>query len=80
MPHLQRRLQILLSEEQHKLLEEFSRKERCSLGELVRRALEENYLPSSSYKALASLGRLEKNPPLNERQWKRILGDRGMQH
>ena len=73
MPHLQHRLQILLSEEQHSLLEELSRKEHCSLAELIRRALEQNYLPSSSYRALASLERLEKTSLFNKAQWEKIF-------
>ena len=76
MPHLQRRLQILLSEEQHSLLDELSRKEHCSLAELIRRALEQNYLASSSYKALASLKRLEESPLFSEEQWKKIYRNR----
>ena len=79
MPNLERRLHILLSEEDHKFLEELSQKKHCSLGELVRQALEQSYLPSSSYKALAALERLEKTPSLflDEKQWSKVFRDRG---
>lgn len=76
MSRLERRLQILLSKHHYELLEELSKKEHCSLAELTRRALEQNYLPSSSYRALASLHRLEKTSFLNETQWKEICANR----
>ena len=66
MNNLQRRLQIHLTEQHYKRLEEMARKKGCSKSELVRQAIEAAYMPSSTYRALSLLARLDNDlsPPL----------------
>lgn len=78
MAHLQRRLQILLSDEHYALLESLSVQEHCSIAELLRRAIDRCYLPSSRYRALASLKRLEQVSCLDKDTLKKIYNFMGV--
>ncbi len=66
MAEYTRRLQILLSEEQHDFLQQLSERRRTSVGELVRRAVEEVYRPASSLSELQAIDRLRRRSFMEE--------------
>lgn len=55
MAEYTRRVQILLTDEQHEFLQELSRTRRRSVGELLRIAFEEVYRPVQSIRELQAL-------------------------
>ncbi len=71
MRHLSRRLQILLSKEDHELLESLSRKEKKPVAELIRRAIASLYHPSSSLQNLEALNRISISSLLQAFQWEK---------
>ncbi len=72
MPSYTRRLHILVSEEQFHLLESLAEKNRTSLAELVRHAIETTFQPASSTKQLQALKKLSKFSLLSAESWQRL--------
>ncbi|MCR9144491.1 MAG: hypothetical protein NXI24_19795 [bacterium] len=61
-----RRVQILLTEEQHDFLTGLAESRRRSVGDLVRTAFEEVYRPSASIRELQALERLGQHTYIEE--------------
>ena len=73
MAQLERRLQLLLSDAQYAFVSEQAQKQRCSVAEAIRRAIEKQYAPHSNYQSLLVLQHLQENYALlRSDEWQEI--------
>lgn len=72
MADLNKRIHILLKNEQLEFLKRISARERKPVGELVREALELVYHPRSDIRSRLSLKRLRKMNIIRENSWAEI--------
>jgi predicted DNA-binding protein len=73
MAELNRRLQLLLSDEQFDFLKNLSDQSGQSVSELIRRAVEETFRPASNVRALGGLRKLRATDYLPEIPVTRLL-------
>lgn len=74
MAELNRRLQLLLSDEQFEFLKQLSEQSGQSVSELIRRAVEETFRPASNVRALGTLRKMRETPYLPEIDSNELMG------
>ncbi len=71
MEALSKRVQVLFSKEKHLLLESLARRRGASVGALIRKAVEEQYLKGQRGNRMSILDRISKmNLPVSD--WKKM--------
>ncbi len=72
MPELNRRLHILIKEDQMEFLKDLSERRKRPIGELVREAVEQTYRPHGSLLGLRALESLRESASLGPADWNEI--------